>query len=424
MGEEEKRINVKSAFTTDADKIQTYFIEFKPFYGRLGLYVDPATGKDFPDNDERFILFCKGVLETLKMLFWQPDIIHCNDWQTSLVPMFLKTHFKEDEFFKKVSTVLTVHNVGFQGNYPKDSFYKIGLEEDVYANGDAAKHFDQFSFLKAGISFADHVTTVSKTYAEEVKNSKEYGFGLEDVFTSIGDRFSGIVNGIDYSVWNPEKDKRIEQTYTASTLSDKYKNKQALLEQFDLEYVENEPVIGMITRLTEQKGIDLLEEIAEDLLRLKVKLVIVGTGEKKYHDFLGKLQKKHKDKIAVKLDFDEDLSHLIEAGSDIFLMPSKYEPCGLSQLSSLKYGSVPVVRKTGGLADTISDFDEKTGKGTGFIFEKYDAKDFLSAIQRALSYYEQPKIWKKIVKNGMKQDFSWKSSAKDYSKVYEKILKR
>jgi len=424
VGGVDRKINVKSAFTPDQDKIQVYFIDSRPYFGREGLYVDPQTNTDYQDNDERFILFSKSVLATLKLLFWQPDVIHCNDWQTALVPFLIKTLYKDDEFFKKVVTVLTVHNVGYQGNFPPESFHKLDIDNRLFKPGSKTEYYGQFSFLKAGIYYADYITTVSEQYAKEVQTSEEYGFGFEGVFRERSAVFSGIINGIDYSVWNPETDTLIPYHYTLSDISNKVNDKKALAKRFKLPFKEKVPIIGIISRLTIQKGFDLLEKIAPDLTKFDIQVVVLGAGEKKYQNLFKELNKKYPNKIGLSLSFDENLAHLIEAGSDMFLMPSRYEPCGLNQLYSLKYGTVPIVRRTGGLSDTIIEFNPEDCTGTGFVFDEYEATKLLKAIQRAVSLYKDTKLWKKLMRNGMKQDFSWSTSAKQYLKIYEKILKK
>ena len=422
IGGIDRKINVKSAFTPDQDKLQVYFIDSRPYFGREGLYVDPQTNLDYPDNDERFILFAKGVLSTLKLLFWQPDIIHCNDWQTALVPFLIKTLYKDDEFFKRVATVLTIHNVGYQGNFPPESFYRIGVDSNLFKPGSNIEYFGQFSFLKTGIYYADYLTTVSEQYAREVQTSEEYGLGFEGIFAERSSVFSGIINGIDYTIWDPETDRLIPARYSSSELSGKVDNKRALTKRFKLTFDERIPIIGIISRLTPQKGFDLIEEIALELLKMNIQIVILGIGDKKYQNLFKELSKDYPGKIGISFNFDEQLAHLIEAGSDMFLMPSRYEPCGLNQLYSLRYGTVPIVRKTGGLADTITEFDSEQGTGNGFVFEEYNSKALLKTVQRAVKVYKDTKLWKKLMRNGMKQDFSWSASAKQYTKIYEKIM--
>ncbi|RKY88558.1 glycogen synthase GlgA [candidate division KSB1 bacterium] len=416
--------NVKSAFIPDS-KIQTYFIDYKKYFYRDGLYTDPDTKKDYPDNALRFSFFSRSVLETLKLLFWQPHIIHCNDWQTGLVPFYLNTIFKDDSFFKKSYTVLTIHNLSYQGIFDNSILDKIEVSDSLFYPGSPVEYFGKINFLKAGICFADYITTVSENYAKEIQNSSEYGCGLEGVLREKSDKLTGILNGVDYSVWNPETDKYIPENYNYSTLKKKYKNKLFLLKKVGFEYNDNVPLIGVISRLTDQKGFDILVDIIDEIFKMDVQMVILGTGEKKYHKMLSEMQKRFSERMKVFLKFDEKLAHLIEAGCDIFLMPSKFEPSGLNQLYSLKYGTVPVVRKTGGLADSVVDFNSSMdGKGNGFIFEKYSSRELLEAIKRAVECYRDSKTWKKIIKNGMKEDFSWLSVAKKYSKLYEKILKK
>jgi len=424
IGDSVKKVNVKSAFTPDPGKIQTYFIDYKPFFSREGLYIDGKTFKEYPDNDERFILLAKSVLETLKLLFWQPDIIHCNDWQTGLVPLFLKTLFKDDEFFKKTAVLYTIHNVAYQGNFPKSSFKKTNIDSALFDIDRSFEFYGKFSFLKTGIYYADYINTVSKTYAHEVQESEEYGYGFEGIFKDRKDFFTGILNGVNYNEWNPEDDQLIPSNYSISRIKKKLENKKALAARCNFQFNEKVPVIGIISRLADQKGFDLIDKIKKSLFELDIQCVLLGTGEKKYHKLFTGLAKKYSEKFSANLIFDNELAHLIEAGSDMFLMPSKYEPCGLNQLFSLKYGTVPIVRKTGGLADTIVEFDPETGKGNGFVFEQYNPETLLKTIRRAIQFYKQPKVWMKIMKNGMRQDFSWRSSAKKYYKLYELILKR
>jgi len=424
VGNSEKRINVKSAFTPDPDKIQTYFIDYKQYFGREGLYLNKKTNVEYPDNDERFILYAKAVLETLKLLFWQPDIIHCNDWQTGLVPFFLKTLYKDDDFFKKCATLFTVHNVGYQGNFPKASYNKTNVDRNIFKSGSQVEYYGKFSFLKTGIYYADFVNTVSMTYAKEVQETEEYGLGFEGIFKDRRKYFTGILNGVDYSVWNPENDKLIPYQYSGTNLIPKMENKRELTSQCGLPFNKDIPVIGVISRLADQKGFDLIEKISEKLFKLDIQVILLGTGDSKYHKMFTSLAKKFPEKLCVRLTFDDKLAHLIEAGCDMFLMPSRYEPCGLNQMFSLKYGTVPIVRMTGGLADTITEFSPEKGRGNGFVFENYKSSELLAAIKRALELFKQPKVWKKIMKNGMKQDYSWNSSAKKYYKLYEKILVR
>ena len=423
IGEKEVCASVKSAFITNSKvKVQVYFLANDQYFYREGLYVHPHTKKEYKDNDERFIFFCKGTLETLKKLGWKPDIIHCNDWHTGLIPAYLKTVYKDDPFFHNTKTIFTIHNLAYQGLYPKESFLKTGLPPEIF-KPDGIEFHNQLSFMKAGIFYADIVNTVSEKYAQEIRTDEELGCGLRDLLDKRKKDLYGIVNGIDYSIWNPAVDELIPEKYTPKNLIAKLENKKALLQKFNLQFNENIPVIGIISRLADQKGFDLIGEIMKDFLKLDVQLVILGTGEQKYHDLFEKTNAKYPDKLGIHLGFSENLAHLIEAGSDMFLMPSKYEPCGLNQLYSLKYGTVPIVRTTGGLDDTIENIDVAKGTGTGFKFKKYESEELLKTIKKSLKVFADKKLWTKIMKNGMSQDFSWENSAKKYISLYKKVLK-
>ncbi len=420
VGDKLQKGNAKASFIVGQKvKVQVYFLENEFYYNRDGIYVDSKTKTDYPDNDERFIFFCKGVIEMLKRLGWVPDIIHCNDWQTALIPVYLKTIYKNDPFFSKIKTVLTIHNIGYQGIFPKESFLKSGLPEEIFPQ---IEHNGNFNFLKAGILYADVITTVSPTYAKEIISDDEFGAGLSDVLKKRKKDVYGILNGVDYSIWSPESDKFIPVPYNIQTIESKYENKKALLRYFDLPYNEDVPVVAQISRLVEQKGFDLIAEVIDDMMKLDIQYIVLGTGEPKYEEMLAKIKKKYPKKVGVHIGFSEELAHLIEAGADIFLMPSRYEPCGLNQMYSLRYGTVPVVRKVGGLADTVEEFNPKTGKGTGFLFEKYSGQEMLKALKKAITVYKNRKVWLKLMKNGMVKDFSWNASAKEYVKLYAKLL--
>lgn len=417
-------INIRSSFISNAkSKVQVYFLENAHYFGREGLYVDPANkNKEYPDNDERFILFCRGTLETLKRLGWQPDIIHCNDWQTGLIPAYLKTVYQADPFFKNTKTIFTVHNLAYQGNFPESSFQKSGLPPEIY-RPEGVEFFGQFSFMKTGLTFADVITTVSEKYAEEIRTLEEYGCGMNGLLERRKENLYGILNGVDYNEWNPEIDTYIPARYGPKNIERKHENKIALLERMGLPMVKSTPILAMISRLADQKGLDLLQQAAEELLKLPVQLVVLGIGEKKYHDFLENLKKKYPKQVGIELGFSTELAHLIEAGADIFLMPSRYEPCGLNQIYSLKYGTVPVVRATGGLDDTIADYDGQSDSATGFKFTKYDYREFLNAVGNAVKLHSDREGWLRVVRNGMAKDFSWESSAKKYIQLYRKLAK-
>jgi starch synthase len=403
--------------------VQVYFVRNDRFFRRDGLYTDSQTKQDFADNDERFIFFSRAVFEMLKALNWQADVIHCNDWQSGLAVAYLKLIYRDNPFFQRTKAVFTIHNLAYQGRFPRDTFEKTGLPWSTFTP-DGIEFYGDVNFLKAGIVYADAVTTVSRKYAEEIASSSEYGYGLEGLLHARRNSVHGILNGIDYSVWSPETDPLIPQNYTIKSIAKKKLNKSALRKKFGLAEFPTTPLLGIISRLANQKGFDLLEDIAWKLMSHDVQLVVLGTGEPKYHAMLERLRQQFPDKVGVFLGFNNELAHLIEAGSDMFLMPSRYEPCGLNQMYSLKYGTVPIVRATGGLDDTIEDFDPATKKGTGFKFTQYDAQEFLNAIMRALETYGKPALWKTVMTNGMKKDFSWETSAKQYVDLYLTLLKQ
>lgn len=416
--------SVKSSFIVNNHaKVQTYFLDNETLFGRVGLYVHPETKKEYEDNDERFIFFSRGVLEVLKKLGWQPDIIHCNDWQTGLVPAYLKTLYKDDPFYRDTRTVFTIHNMAYQGLFPKSVFAKTKLPQELLSE-DGVQSWGKVNFLKAGLVFSDAITTVSEKYAEEIQSSDEFGVGLQDVVKQRRNDLHGIVNGIDYTVWDPSVDELIPQRYDHRSIDLKIENKKALLAKMGLPFQERTPLIGIISRLADQKGFDLIDEVLDEMLAMDAQLVVLGTGEKKYHDMFERAHRKYPQKVAVALMFNNDLAHLIEAGSDMFLMPSRYEPCGLNQLYSLRYGTVPLVRATGGLDDTIEDFNPSTGSGTGFKFKQYDSREMLHTVQRAVRAFADQAAWRRLMKSGMSKDFSWEASAKKYIQLYRSLAKK
>lgn len=423
IGDKEVTFSLKSCFLPGQRvRVQIYFLDNHEYFGsRNSLYTDPMTGKDYKDNEERFTLLNLSVFELIQKLGWIPDLIHCNDWQCGLIPAYLKNVYKNDEMFSAFKTLFTVHNLAYQGIFAPTAFKKTGLPEQLNSSKGIV-HNDRVNFMKSGLMFADVINTVSSTYAQEIRTDKELGAGLKEILSKRKNDLYGIINGIDVKVWNPEKDKHLPKKYTSKNLEGKKVNKKALVERFKLEYKEDVPVLGVIARLYDSKGFDLIQKMFEDLMKLDIQLILLGTGDPKLHSFFDKMNKKHKDKFAAYLGFNDDLAHLIEGGADIFLMPSRYEPCGLNQMYSLKYGTVPLVRKTGGLADTVIKFNEKTKEGNGFMFDKYDHKELLKEIKRAVKVYQDKETWIKIMKTGMKSDFSWDSSAKKYIDLYKKII--
>ena len=416
--------SVKSSFLTNIKtKVQVYFLSNDELYNRADLYVDPKTKDGWPDNDERFIFFCRGVIETILRLGWKPDILHLNDWQTGLIAAMVKTEYAKEPLFKSTKIIFTVHNAAYQGVFPKESFEKTGLPASTFKM-DGLEFHGKANFLKAGLVYSDVITTVSETYAKEVRSSEEYGFGLEGVFKKRAKHTFGLLNGMDTAIWNPATDTMIPKQFTSEDLSGKLECKKALCERFKLPFHENVPVIGIVSRLADQKGFDLLQEKMADLLDQNIQLVVLGTGEKRYEEFFTKTAKKHAKKLGVQIGFDEELAHLIEAGSDMFLMPSKYEPCGLNQMYSLQYGTLPIVRATGGLADTVVDLDEKPKTGNGFVFTAYSAEDMVKAVKRAVAAFQNKPVWTAAMQRAMQSDFSWSSSANRYIELYKSLFKK
>ncbi|HET6401111.1 MAG TPA: glycogen synthase GlgA [Candidatus Kapabacteria bacterium] len=424
IGDREIVTNLKSsAILTSRTRIQMYLLESEEYFQRMGIYVDPITGTDYPDNDERFLVYALSAFELCRRLLWKPDIIHCNDWQCGLVAALLKGPFKDDPFFKNTKVVFTIHNLAFQGNFPATTFPKLGLPKEFFTP-DGLEFFGKVSYLKAGIAYADAITTVSPTYAEEIR-TPAFGCGMEGLLAKRKRDLYGILNGIDFYVWNPEHDTNIVRPFSVEDLDDKEECKKDLCFAMGIPYTKGTPVLGMIARLTDQKGFDLLAEIIDKILESGAQLVILGEGDKLYVDLFTRLQKKHPKQIGIYFGFHDNFAHKIEAGSDIFLMPSAYEPCGLNQMYSMHYGTIPVVRKTGGLADTVIDLEDATQRThpTGFTFEKYDARAFWKAIERALRLYRKDKaLWREMQITGMKKDFSWDRSALEYAQLYEKLL--
>jgi starch synthase len=396
-----------------------YFVEDQEYFDREQLYG--VSGKDYPDNAERFAEFSRAAIEFCKRV-WMPDVIHCHDWQTGLVPVLLQTEYAKDPAVQGLPVVFTIHNMGYHGTFPRAALAKIGLPESLFTM-ETMEFYGRVNFLKGALLFSDYLTTVSPKYAEEVQ-TPEYGHGLDGVVRQRAANLTGILNGADYSAWSPEKDKLIAARYSPKDLTGKFTCKKNLLEAFGLHAdLTGKPVLGIVSRFAGQKGFDLIEEIAPDLMAEDLAVVALGAGEPKYEKLLRDLQIAHPDKFALRISYDNILAHKIEAGADIFLMPSRYEPCGLNQIYSLKYGTVPVVRATGGLDDSIESYDPATGRGTGFKFKEYEGAALLDAIRQALNVYRNdPAAWRRIQNHGMSKDFSWHASALEYARVYETAL--
>jgi starch synthase len=413
--------------TLPGSKAAIYLVDHagaRAYFQREGVYGDPATGEEYPDNAERFLFFCRAVCESLKRLGRRPDIVHLNDYQTSFVAAALKTVYAADPFFHRNGIAFTAHNVGYQGIYPPSVLARAGLPRAGVAPGSPFEFYGKLNFLKVGLEFSDMLTTVSPRYAKEIQTTAEYGHGLEGVFRARAADLVGILNGIDTKVWNPETDPAIAARYSVADLSGKAACRAALAREAGWPEDSDWPIVGIVSRLAGQKGFDLLEEAEDDLAKLEMRLIVLGSGERRYHDLFARWMKERPESVHAVFGFDEPLSHRIEAGADLFLMPSRYEPCGLNQMMSLRYGTVPVVRATGGLADTVHEFDPASGKGNGFSFEPYEVDALVASLKRALATYRQRQVWRRVQANGMAEDFSWDASAQKYEEVYAEAARK
>jgi len=402
--------------------VPVYFVRCDELFDRDGIYESGDTA--FADNHVRFICFNKAVLAFCRASGMQPDIMHLNDWQTALIPAFMLGQASQDPLLRRCATVMTIHNMAYQGMFPPEAFDLTGLDRPAFWHPGQLEFWGHVNFLKAGIVNADMITTVSPTYAREI-TTPEFGCGLEGVLAARTQDLSGILNGADYAVWNPESDPVIRARYSADDLSGKQACKRGLLERFNLDpALMQRPLIGCISRLVDQKGFDLIEEIFDDLMRTDAGFVLLGTGEQRYHDFFTRMAAQHPARVGVLLAYDNSVAHQIEAGCDLFAMPSRFEPCGLTQLYSLKYGTVPVVRTTGGLADTIRDCDRDPERGNGFAFADYSGSALLDALTRALACYRQKTRWQALMQHCMACDFSWEVSARAYQELYRRARDR
>ncbi|MBV9769712.1 MAG: glycogen synthase GlgA [Bryobacterales bacterium] len=390
--------------------VSYYFVQCPALYDRDGIYGSGP--EDFPDNYLRFAVLSLAAAGVARHLF-RPDVLHLHDWQAGLTPVYIREHFRGDPTFRRMKTLLTIHNLGYQGIFGPEVLSQIALDHRLM-NPDQLEFYGKLNFLKAGIAWSDAVSTVSKGYAREIQ-TPEYGFGLDGFLRRHGP-ITGIVNGVDYAQWNPEHDPHIAKNYSASDLSGKRACKQALLAEYGLPQDNlDRPLFGIISRFAAQKGFDILEDAASRLLRENVSLVVLGSGDSKYESMFGALREAFPEKVGLRVGYDNGLSHRIEAGADMFLMPSHYEPCGLNQIYSLKYGTVPVVRATGGLDDTIDE-------GTGFKFRDYSPDALLGAIDLALRAFRNPQQWVYRMRLGMQKDFSWRASAAEYMDLYRQLV--
>lgn len=398
------------------ENVPVYFIENREFFHREGLYGTAAG--DYPDNGQRFGFFCRAALEMLRRLDFRPDILHLNDWQTSLIPVLLRTEFKNDPFFSSIGSLLTIHNLGYQGLFPPAVLDSVGLDRGLFKVS-GLEFYGQVSFLKGGVLYADILNTVSPTYCREIQ-TPEMGLAFDGILASRKNSLYGVLNGLDQKLWDPALDTTLPVAYSAADLRGKAANKKALQKELGLEAASATPLVAMVTRLDTQKGLDLVVEAWEKLVGHNLQFVLLGTGDQEHMNRFARLQGLYPGRVSIQLQFDDALARRIYAGSDIFLMPSRYEPCGLGQLIALRYGSVPLVRKTGGLADTVTDPAENPQKANGFTFKEATAPALLAALERALGLYADRRAWLKLVKRGMGQDFSWSTSARRYLELYQK----
>jgi len=415
MGEESVEAGLWRGQLTEG--IPVYFIERDEFFDREHLYSTPRG--DYFDNAERFIFFSKAALGVSRTLGFSPHILHHHEWQTGLIGAYLRSTEGGDPIFSETAVVFTIHNIAYQGLFRKEKFSLTGLPSEMYSP-EGIEFWGRINFMKAGIVYADVINTVSRRYSQEIQ-TPEYGYGLEGILRKRKDDLYGILNGVDYEDWNPSSDPHLVAPYDVSDLSGKRACKADLLQVFGLpaRLVER-PLLAVISRLADQKGLDLLAEVLNDLFSLDIGFVLLGTGEQKYHDLFSEMARRYPEKAGIRIAYDDRLAHKIEAGADFFLMPSRYEPCGLNQIYSLKYGTIPIVRGTGGLDDTIIPYDPVTGKGNGFKFSRYEGKALLSAINTALSYYGRDEHWPRLIRNAMTEDFSWGRSAEAYRELYDK----
>lgn len=403
--------------TTEYEGVRFYFIDNEYYF---------AGGKPYGyihEDVEKFAFFSKAALSALQAIDFRPDIIHCHDWQTGLIPVYLNDSFQENPFYRGIKTVMTIHNLKFQGIWNLQKIQDTTGLSEYFFTEDKLEAYGDANYLKGGLVFADRITTVSKTYAEEIKTAF-YGEGLDGLLRARDNSLSGIVNGIDYEVYNPATDAMIARNYTIDNFrKEKIKNKRALQEELGLPEDDKALMLGIVSRLTDQKGLDLIACVLEEICQLPIQLVVLGTGEEQYENMFRHYAWKYQDKVSANIFYSDELSHKIYASCDAFLMPSLFEPCGLSQLMSLRYGTLPIVRETGGLFDTVAPYNEFSGEGTGFSFANYNAHEMLDRIEFAVHLFRDKKrVWNKLVEQAMAKDFSWAASAKEYEALYDELV--
>ncbi len=406
---------IESNYMGRSRSIPVYMVDNHHYFYRDRMYM-------FADEAERFTFFCRAILEMLPKLNWQPDIIHCNDWQSGLIPLFLRTHYRQNPFYNRIATVFTIHNLRYQGNFPREVLRLLGLGDEFF-HSERLEFFGSVSFMKAGILYADVISTVSRTYAEEIQRP-ELGERMDGLLRKRSGDLYGIVNGINYHEFNPGTDPRICRNYDHFSIINKKENKFALQKEMGLP-IKDVPLIGIITRLVDQKGLNLISEVIDEIMSEELQFVVLGSGDKYYEDMFRGIKTRFPGKMGLYIGFNSILAQRIYAGADMFLMPSRYEPCGLGQLISLRYGTIPIVRFTGGLADTVIDYNPDTRSGNGFGFYEYSGRVLLHAVRRALQLYrEQPMDWQNLVKNAMEMDFSWARSGVEYLQLFQEAINR
>ncbi|MDI3281416.1 MAG: glycogen synthase GlgA [Bacillota bacterium] len=410
-----RETNIEAKLGEVKREIPVYLVDNYHYFNREGIYA-------YGDDAERFAFFCKAVLEMLPRLGFQPDVIHCNDWQTGLIPLYLRTKYRHDPFYSRMAAVYTIHNLQYQGNFDRAILPLLGIGDELF-HPEGVEFYGTVSFMKAGLQFADVLSTVSPTYAEEIK-TPELGERMDGLLRKRADDLYGIVNGINYHEFNPQTDPRLWFNYDKDHPEGKRENKRALQQELRLP-VRELPLLGVISRLVSQKGIDLLAPVLDDLMQLDVQMVLLGTGDPHYERLFQDFQRRYPDRIAVFIGFNGVLAQRIYAGSDLFLMPSRFEPCGLGQMISMRYGTIPVVRATGGLADTVRDYTDNPETGNGFVFRAYEPEALLDAVRRALEVYRRDQNeWLRLVRRVMEIDHSWAKSAAGYVELYQAALKK
>lgn len=416
FGDREIKFSVLTSTLPDSEA-EVYFIEAPELYGRGTVYTEEE------DEYLRFALLCRAALECCQRMAWGPDVIHCNDWQSALIPLYLRTVYAWDSLFEKTKTILTIHNLAYQGAFRAGVVDLLGFsEEDRSLMHRDDLHAGVFNYLKHGIMYADAISTVSRTYAEEIQ-TPEFGEGLDPLLRSRSGALFGIVNGVDYSEWSPEEDRLIPHSYTSDDLEGKWENRRELMERMELPQADGAPVFGIVSRLVDQKGFSLFTDVIDVFLRhVDMRLCVLGNGQKEFEDYFAGLQQRYPERVCFYRGYSNELAHLIEAGSDIFLMPSRYEPCGLNQIYSLKYGTLPIVRRTGGLADTVVQADRITREGNGFLFDDYNPQGLAWGVQSALQAWGDQDLWHDLMANAMAANWSWERQIDRYLELYEEVI--